>query len=75
MHCECCDVLLDDVEATAKFAESGRYVGMCTKCQRFLPKELKVVNRTDLDRSVHEGNDADNLADTDEGESYGYEEE
>jgi hypothetical protein len=48
MHCDCCDKLLTDSEATAKF-ESGEYVSMCTKCREYLPKELKVFTRSDLE--------------------------
>jgi hypothetical protein len=48
MHCDCCDRLLTDSEATAKF-ESGAYVNMCTKCSSFLPKELRILTRSDLE--------------------------
>jgi hypothetical protein len=48
MHCDCCDRLLSDSEATAKF-ESGAYVNMCTKCVGFLPKEVKILTRSDLE--------------------------
>jgi uncharacterized metal-binding protein YceD (DUF177 family) len=51
MHCECCDVILNDEEATAKFADSGHYVSMCAKCRKHLPKDLKITTRYDLVQS------------------------
>lgn len=55
MRCDCCDKLLDEVEATAKFAEKDgskptRFVNMCRTCQGFLPLDVRVVNRPDLER-------------------------
>jgi hypothetical protein len=54
MHCDCCDKLLEDAEATAKFVDADgtatRYVGMCKKCREFLPKEIKISHRHDLER-------------------------
>jgi hypothetical protein len=53
MHCECCDKLLSDKEATARFApekpeDRPRYVMMCGECQSFLPKSVKILTRSDL---------------------------
>jgi hypothetical protein len=48
MHCDCCDRLLSDSEATARF-ESGAYVSMCRKCSDFLPKEVRIITRADLE--------------------------
>jgi hypothetical protein len=50
MRCEACDRLLNDSEATAKFAESGTYVGLCRKDRGFLPKSIKIILRPDLDQ-------------------------
>ena len=54
MRCECCDAELSDAEATAKFAESDgskpyRYVGMCKECRGFLPKNVVIITRPDLE--------------------------
>lgn len=49
MRCECCDRILSDSEATSKFAGSGLFTNMCKTCQGFMPKELKVVTRSDLE--------------------------
>jgi hypothetical protein len=47
VRCECCDKLLKDSEATARFvtapSEPVRYVGMCATCQGFLPPEVKIL--------------------------------
>lgn len=59
MHCECCDALLDDVDATARFTESGNYVNMCKKCRKFLPRNIEVTLRNDLQRKTHEEEDGD----------------
>jgi uncharacterized metal-binding protein YceD (DUF177 family) len=61
MHCECCDVILNDEEATAKFVESGHYVSMCSQCRKHLPKDLKITTRYDLvqTRKDHEAEDAE----------------
>lgn len=53
MRCECCNKVLSDKEATARYApnegERGiRYVGMCTECQGFLPASVKILTRHDL---------------------------
>lgn len=56
MRCECCDVILEDIEATARFldvvdgvAQATRYVGMCRACQKWLPPEVTIITRPDLD--------------------------
>lgn len=56
MRCECCDRILSDSEATAKFVETDgtrphRFVGMCRKCQReaFGGTNVRVVVRSDLE--------------------------
>lgn len=51
MRCECCDELLSDAEATAKFAGSGAYVGMCGECRKSLPSDLKIITRRDLEKT------------------------
>jgi hypothetical protein len=59
MRCVCCDHLLDDMDTTAKFLESGAYVDMCRKCRTFLPRNLNVVTRSDLERKDREEEDSD----------------
>lgn len=59
MHCDCCDKLLEDAEASARFVESGNYVNMCSECRSWLPKELKWQTRADLERKDLEEEDAD----------------
>jgi hypothetical protein len=49
MRCDCCDAELNDEEATAKFTESGNYVQMCKGCRKFLPRNIKITVRTDLE--------------------------
>lgn len=51
MRCECCNALLSDVDATAKFGD-GRFVNMCKKCRDFLPKDVVVHVRADLDTTI-----------------------
>lgn len=75
MHCDCCDHLLDDIEATARFTETGNFVNMCKKCIRFLPKDLQINYRNDLKGKEREEKEEqaaeDKLYDEDED---GYEE-
>jgi hypothetical protein len=79
MRCDCCDKILSDKEATARFVDDDgtatRYVNMCTRCQGFLPSETRIITRPDLDNTVEEDYDAP-YTDGDiflEGEEYGYE--
>jgi ribosome-binding protein aMBF1 (putative translation factor) len=74
MRCECCDKELNNEETTAKFAESGAYVGMCKKCQAFLPKGLKITTRSDLERYEAESFDSDSNS-WEEKKDYGDEED
>jgi hypothetical protein len=55
VRCECCNKMLSDKEATARFApvneeekKNPRYVMMCTECQGFLPPSVKILTRADL---------------------------
>jgi hypothetical protein len=71
IRCSCCDRILSDAEATAKFVEPDgskptRFVEMCTKCQGYLPPSVRVVTRSDLEET---GKDVDFFFDY--GESYG----
>lgn len=59
MHCECCNAMLEDIDATAKFTESGNYVNMCGKCRKFLPKDIGVTLRHDLQRKEREEEDSE----------------
>jgi hypothetical protein len=51
VRCDCCDKELDDVESTAKFAESGNYVNMCAGCRKWLPNDLKIITNPNLERN------------------------
>jgi hypothetical protein len=76
MHCDCCNHMLDDEEATAKFAESGNYVSMCKLCRAYLPRDIKVVLRPDLIGKKAEEEVGDNwLANHDPLYQYGEEDE
>lgn len=59
MRCECCNNMLSDKDATARFAESGNFVNMCETCRGFLPKNIAVITRSDLERQEREAEDAD----------------
>lgn len=48
MRCNCCDRILSDAEATSKFVDSGLFTEMCKGCQGFLPKEIRILTRSDL---------------------------
>lgn len=59
MRCDCCDKILTDKEATAKFFDEdpkapARYVMMCTTCQRFLPTSVRIITRNDLPEEDHD---------------------
>jgi hypothetical protein len=58
MRCDCCDADLNDSEATAKFAESGNYVNMCTECRSFLPRDIRILLRPDLEYQTKNGKKA-----------------
>lgn len=81
MRCECCNNILSDKEATARFFDENkeappRYVGMCKACQGFLPPEIKILTRSDFqeDNNIWEDeNDSYQQLDYDN-EDYGYEE-
>jgi hypothetical protein len=49
MRCTCCNKLLTEAEATAKFVDSGNYVDMCSGCREYLPKDLMISIRKDLE--------------------------
>lgn len=56
MRCECCDNPLSDVDATAKFVDKDgsttRFVNMCKKCRGFLPPDVKIRTRHDLETTT-----------------------
>jgi hypothetical protein len=73
MRCECCNVLLTDSEATAKFAEpdgrkATRYVSMCNKCKEFLPKEIRILTRADLEEDETDEDELDEEFENDDEE-------
>lgn len=47
MHCLCCDVELNDYEATRKDL-NGRYIDMCSPCYLTIKDDLTVIEREDL---------------------------
>lgn len=59
MRCTCCNKQLSDVDATAKFAASGAYVDMCQECRGFLPYDLDVKLRPDLEKKNKHRDDPD----------------
>lgn len=59
MRCTCCNKQLNDEEATARFVDDDpaappRYVEMCKHCRSFLPKEIKLKLRHDLQGKTEE---------------------
>lgn len=50
MRCTCCNGELTDVDLTAKFRGSGTYADMCKECRSYLPSEVEVVTRRDLEK-------------------------
>lgn len=57
MHCQCCDKLLTESEATAKFVEKDgskphRFVEMCNECLSFMPPDIQVVRRRDASTKI-----------------------
>lgn len=77
MRCECCNNPLSDKEATARFASENkddppRYVGMCKKCQKFLPDGITIVNRPDLEDTLPDF-DLPLEIEINEEDDYGYE--
>ena len=47
MHCDCCDRLLNDHEATRKSKSTGEYLNMCNKCLSTV--DIDYESRHDLD--------------------------
>lgn len=61
-RCECCDKILNDSEATARFVGEDapiRYVGMCSKCRSFLPSCVQYTVRRDLPSTEPDDDDAE----------------
>lgn len=48
MKCLSCDVILDDFEATRKYADSKKFVDLCNKCFHTIEAETPVLEREDL---------------------------
>jgi hypothetical protein len=46
MHCDCCDALLTDYEATLRHAHTGEFLNTCNKCLKGLSIPKK--GRSDL---------------------------
>lgn len=49
MHCDCCDRLLSNRDATSKFAD-GRFVSMCQRCikEAGFDPSVKILIRWDI---------------------------
>lgn len=48
MKCLSCDVILDDFEATRKYADSKAFVDLCNKCFGTIEPKILVLEREDL---------------------------
>ena len=50
MHCECCDALLSDFEATRKDKRTGHYLNLCQSCfsESGLKDFVPTIDRRDL---------------------------
>lgn len=46
MRCQCCNKNLSDYEATARHANTGEFIDICTKCLKEIP--IPVRGREDL---------------------------
>lgn len=43
MRCLACNVPLNDAESSRKFSESGQYVDLCNKCNKWMPDDVNTV--------------------------------
>lgn len=49
MHCNICDTLLSDFEATRRFKNTSKYLDLCNKCYKeTIPDIYQVTERKDL---------------------------
>ena len=50
MHCECCDALLTDFEATRKDRRTGAFLDLCQECfsETGLKGHIPTIDRRDL---------------------------
>jgi hypothetical protein len=50
MHCECCDAILSDFEATRKDRRTGLYLNLCQICfaESGLVGKIPTIDRRDL---------------------------
>jgi len=48
MKCLACDHILSDLEATRRYAESGEFVDLCTRCIDTDSKFPDITERVDL---------------------------
>lgn len=51
MRCLACDVKLNDYELTRKYADSGEFVDLCSKCYHTIADD---VNATGDEEKYHE---------------------
>ena len=51
MRCTCCNVVLNDFEATRKNKNTGEYLDMCNKCTSYVDDAIETIDRTDLEES------------------------
>ena len=48
MHCQICDTLLTDFEATRRIKDTRVYLDLCNACFKSIDTHLPVVERKDL---------------------------
>ncbi len=48
MHCQACDCLLTDFEATRRSATTGEFLDLCNTCYSSIEDEVPAIERDDL---------------------------
>lgn len=43
MRCKACNVNLNDLESTRRYANSGDFVDLCNRCHKWLPEDVNTV--------------------------------
>lgn len=46
MHCQCCDQMLTDIEATRRHRKTKQFLDLCSECATLMPPET--LNELDL---------------------------
>lgn len=60
MHCQCCDKLLTDYEATRRSVTTGEFIDLCNQCYSTISKDVLTLDRGDL---RHESDDVEYIED------------